>query len=117
MTNLKQTSQAYEPKKTLNIADLDIVDLSWPVEPRTGKTKKKDDKGEEYEETYTYKVMIVGGIEYRVPGSVLEEIKKMLKLVPDLQFVNVESTGSGLSTKYSVEKAEEELSVESLTDL
>ncbi len=106
MTNLKEASQAYEPKKTLNIADLDLVDISWPVEERTGKTTKKNTEGVEYEETYSYKVMIVGGIDYRVPATVLEEIKKMLKLVPDLKFVNVSSTGSGMQTKYSVEKAE-----------
>ena len=105
--NLKETSKAYEPKKTLNIADLDKVDLSWPVENRTGMTTKKDEEGNEYEETYQYRVMIVNSIEYRVPNSVLEEIQKMVKLVPDLEFVKVEKTGSGFGTKYAVEKVEQ----------
>ncbi len=106
MKNLKETATAYEPKKTLNIADLDKVDLTWPVENRTWTTTKEDEDGKEYQETYQYQVMIVNDIEYRVPNSVLEEIQKMVKLVPELQFVKVEKTGSGFGTKYDVEKVE-----------
>ena len=106
MSNLKETAQAHEPKKTLNIADLDRVDLSWPVENRTGVAVKQDEDGKDYEESYSYKVMIVNEIEYRVPNTVLEEIQKMVKLLPELQFVNVDKTGSGFGTKYSVEKAD-----------
>ena len=106
MTNLKETATAYEPKKTLNIADLDKVDLVWPIENRTGMTTKKDTEGNDYDESYNYFVMIVNGIEYRVPNSVLEEIQKMVKLVPDLKFVKVERTGAGLGTKYTVGKVE-----------
>jgi len=94
---LRESAQGYEPKRTLNITELDRVDLSWKMEERKGKNKD----GEDFE----YMVMIVNGIEYRVPSSVLEEIKKMLDLKPDLQFVKVEKTGSGLNTKYSVKKA------------
>jgi len=97
-TSLKEASQAYEPKKTLNIADLDRVDLSWKVEDREG----LDNEGK----TFQYKVMITNGIEYRVPNSVFEEIKKMLDLKPDLQFVKVEKSGSGLGTKYAVKKVD-----------
>lgn len=96
---LREESVAYEPKKTLNIADLDRVNLSWNMEDRIG----TDSEGKEFE----YKVLIVNGIEYRVPNSVLEEIKKMLDLKPDLRFVKVEKSGSGLGTKYSVKKVEE----------
>ena len=107
MSNLKQEAQAHEPKKTLNVADLDIVDLSWPVEERSGNTTKKNKEGVEYEEEYFYKVIIVGKIDYRVPEAVLEEIKKMVALVPELQFVKVTKTGTGKATRYSVEKAEQ----------
>ena len=106
MSNLKETAQAYEPKKTLNIADLDRVDLTWPVENRAGVAVKQDEEGKDYEESYSYKVMVVNEMEYRVPNSVLEEIQKMIELVPELQFVNVEKTGSGFGTKYSVKKVE-----------
>lgn len=106
MLNLKQTAQGYQPKVTHNVADLDIVDLSWPIEERSGNATKKNKEGVEYEEEYFYKVIIVGNLEYRVPNAVLEEIKKMVALVPELQFVKVSKTGIGKATKYSVEKAE-----------
>ena len=98
MASLKETAKAYEPKQTLNIADLDRVDLSFPMEERTG----KDKDGNEFE----YQVMVVNGIEYRVPNTVLEKIKEMLDLKPDLKFVKVEKSGSGLATRYSVKKVE-----------
>ena len=106
-TTLKEKATTYESKKTLNIADLDKVDLSWPVENRTGIATKQDYKGKDYDESYQYQVMIVNEIEYRVPNTVLEEIQKMVKLVPDLKYVKVERTGSGLGTKYAVEKVDE----------
>lgn len=94
MTTLKEEAQAYEPKRTLNIADLDRVDLSFPMEERSG--TDKDGK------PYNYKVMVVNGIDYRVPFTVLDEIKKMLALKPDLTHVKVTQSGSGLNTRYSV---------------
>jgi len=93
---LKEEAEAYEPKKTLNIADLEKVDLSWPMEDRTG----TDKEGKDFE----YRVMIKNGLEYRVPVTVLEEIKKMLDLKPDLKFIKVLKSGSGLGTKYDVKK-------------
>lgn len=108
MESLKKTAQDYVPKQTLNIADLDRTNLNWKVESRTGTTTKKDAEGVEHEETYTYSVMVVNEQEYRVPLTVLEEIQKMLKLKPDLEFVNVSRTGSGMATRYSVEALIEE---------
>lgn len=98
MASIKEEALAYEPKQTLNIADLDRVDLSFPLEDRTGTDKEGKD--------FNYKVMIANGMEYRVPNSVLEEIKKMLDLKPDLKAVRVEKSGSGLATKYVVRKVE-----------
>lgn len=94
MVSLKEEAQAYQPKTTLNITDLERVDLTFPVEEREGTDKEG--------KPFSYKVMVANGIEYRVPNSVLEEIKKMLELKPDLTHVKVTSTGTGLSTRYSV---------------
>jgi len=95
MTSLKETAVGYEPKLTLNIADLDKADLSFPIEDRTG----TDKEGKEF----SYKVMIANSQEYRVPNTVLEEIKKILKLKPETKAVKVSKKGSGLATSYSVE--------------
>jgi len=98
MTSLKETAKEYEPKLTLNIADLDKVDISFPVEDRTG----TDKEGKPFE----YKVMIANSQEYRVPNTVLEEIKKILKLKSETKYVKVSKKGSGLATSYSVEYLE-----------
>jgi hypothetical protein len=95
---LKEEAQEYVPKQTLNVADLDKVDLSWKTEDREG----TDSEGN----SYKYKVIVINEQEYRVPNSVIEKIQQMLDLKPDLQFVKVEKSGSGLGTKYSVKKVE-----------
>ena len=98
MTSLKDEAKAYEPKRTLNVADLDKVDLTFPMEDRSGVDKK--------DKPFTYKVIVVNEQEYRVPNTVLEEIKKILKLRPDAKFVKVTKTGTDLATRYSVELTE-----------
>ena len=95
MSSLKETAEGYEPKLTLNIADLDKADLSFPIEDRTG----TDKEGKDFE----YKVMVANGQEYRVPNTVLEEIQKILKLKPETKSVKVTKKGTGLATSYSVE--------------
>ncbi len=95
---LKESAMDYTPKRTLNVTDLDKVNLSFPIEDREG----TDNKGN----TFAYKVIVVNEIEYRVPGTVLEEIQKILKLKPEAEFVKVTSTGSGLNTTYAVEYLE-----------
>jgi len=94
MASLKDTAKEHIPKQTLNIADLDRVNLTLPIEDRTG----TDSEGKEF----SYKVMIENDLEYRVPNTVLEEIKKILALKPEVSFVHVSKTGSGLNTRYSV---------------
>jgi hypothetical protein len=94
MSTLKETSQAYEPKKTKNIVELDKVDVSEPIEQREG-TDSKGDK-------FTYDVLIRDGIEYRVPATVLEQIKAILAVSPNLEFVSVSKTGENMNTKYTV---------------
>lgn len=94
MTSFKEQAKAYEPKTTLNIADLDRFDISTQLEERTG-------TGQDGKE-FKYKVAILNGIEYRVPNTALEETKKLLAVKEDIQFIKVIKQGSGLATKYSV---------------
>ncbi len=98
MTTLKESAQDYVPKRTLNVTDLDRVDLSFDVEDRSGTNSEGKD--------FQYKVIVVNSQEYRVPATVLEEIKKIIKIKPEAKFVKVSSTGSGLNTSYSVELIE-----------
>ena len=45
MGNLREISQAYEPKKTKNIADLEAVSLDVPI----SKTSGTDQEGKSFE--------------------------------------------------------------------
>lgn len=52
--------------------------------------------------TFKYRVCVVEGEDYRVPGVVLGDLKEILKVKPDLKFFKVTKKGSGLTTKYTV---------------
>lgn len=95
MATLKDFSKAYEPPKTKNIADMDIVDLGLPIEERTGSNK---DDGKEFK----YSVIIRNGEEFRVPASVLNSIKTILEAKPSLTKIKVLKKGTGMATEYTV---------------
>jgi hypothetical protein len=90
----KEMAMAYEPKQTLNVADLDRFNIETPLEERTGTDKEGKD--------FTYNVAVIKGSEYRVPNTVLEEAKKLIVLKTDIKFIKVNKQGSGLSTRYTV---------------
>jgi len=94
MATIKDAAQAYEPPQTLNIADLDKVSVEVPIEDREG--KKKDNT------TFKYKVAIVNGEEYRVPATVLKDLKIILETKPDCKLFKVVKEGEGMSTDYTV---------------
>ena len=98
MTTLKEAAQAYEPKKTLNIADLDNFDVSEPIEERNG----KDTDGKEF----FYSVLIRDAKEYRIPTGVIADIKNILsayeKNGKDVSTFAVTKTGEGINTRYSI---------------
>ena len=98
MATIKESAQAYEPKQTFNIADLDSVDVNLVLEDREG----TDSEGK----TFQYRVVVIDGKDYRVPASVLEKLKELLKVKPDIKKIKVLRSGSGLSTKYSIEVLE-----------
>ena len=94
MTNLRDTAKAYEPQKTKNIADLEAVSLDVVIEER----KAKDKDGKEF----SFHVALVVGEEYRVPSSVLNDIKAIVQAKPTLKTVKVIKKGSGMNTSYTV---------------
>jgi len=94
MATLKEEAKAFEPKTTKNIADLDKVSLELQIEERVG--KDQEDK------EFHYKVAVVDGIDYRVPNSVLNDIKTIISARPDLKNVKVIKKGTGMNTNYQV---------------
>lgn len=90
MASLKDTAQAYEAKaKVNNIADLPSVSTDLDVK-------------EEIEAEFPYQYVVVDGQKYRIPSSVLINIKAILEENPNLQKFKVKKTGEGMETRYTV---------------
>jgi len=94
MATIKDIALAYEPQQTKNIAELDYV----PVELELVESTHKNSAGEDF----TVKTATVDGEKYRVPNSVLEQLKGILTKFPDSKYFCVSKSGNGMSTKYQV---------------
>ena len=92
--NLRETARAYEPQSTHNIAELEAVSLDVPIEERVG----KDSNGKEF----GYSVALILGEEYRVPATVLKDIKAIMTAKPTLKTIKVIKKGEGMKTQYTV---------------
>ena len=92
--NLRETAKTYESPKTLTVAELEGLSLDVPIEEREG----TDKKGKHFK----YKVAIVAGDEYRVPSSVLTDIKTIMEAKPGLKIIKVIKKGEGMGTSYTV---------------
>jgi hypothetical protein len=95
MATLKESAMAYEMPTTLNIADLEYVDVNLDVKEETHKKKDSD-------EEFTIKVVEIEGKKYRVPASVLQGMKAIIERVPETKHVSVIKNGSGMNSKYQV---------------
>ena len=92
---LKQAAQNYKPQTTKNIADLPEVNIeTMQLEDREGMDNEN--------KPFKYKVIVVDGEEYRVPGSVIGSIKGILDKKPTLKRVSVSKTGAGMQTRYTL---------------
>ena len=94
MATIKEEAQAFEPKLTKNIAELDKFSIDLQLEDREG--IDKDQK------PFSYKVAVIGEKDYRVPGSVIGGIKALMQKIPDLKEVSVIKQGDGMNTRYQV---------------
>jgi hypothetical protein len=94
MATLREEARAYEPQLTKNIADLKQVSVDMALEDRTG----RDKEGVEFK----YKVIVVDGDDYRVPGKVIGDLKAILEKKPTLKTFSVAKKGMGLNTQYTV---------------
>jgi len=89
MAKLSEEAQAYEPKRTQNIADLESVSVDLDLK-------------EELEVEFPYKYIEVEGQRYRVPTSVLAQLKVLIEDNKDLKKVKVKKIGEGMNTEYVV---------------
>ena len=94
MTTIKEQAQAYEPQQTKNITELAEVNVNNEVVV----VKYKEGTPDEF----TTNEMTVGDDKYRVPTSVLSQLKEQVNNNPDLQRFRVTKTGTGMTTQYTV---------------
>ncbi|KKN59046.1 hypothetical protein LCGC14_0546010 [marine sediment metagenome] len=94
MGTLKEEAEAYETPKTRNISELERIPVNLQVEER--EFTKEDGT------TFTVKVVVLNDEDYRVPVSVLKNLKAMVAEKPELKEFKVSKTGEGLKTEYTV---------------
>lgn len=94
MTTIREKAQNYEAPSTKNISELDKVSTQLDCEER----EFTDKEGK----PFTISVATIDGEEYRVPNSVLKQLKGLIEETPDLTEFKVKKTGEGLKTAYQV---------------
>ena len=94
MSSIKDKAQAYEPKKTKNVADLEVVRTDIDIKEETFNEGKEDE--------FTINTIVVEDETYRVPDSVLKSLKAILTEKPELKTFKVVRTGEGMNTTYTV---------------
>lgn len=92
-TTIRTASNSYVPKSAKNITELKTIDIDLLLQTETG---EKD--GEEY----AYNYIEVNNEKFRVPDSVLKDLKAILAKKPSLKSFSVTKTGEGRQTKYTV---------------
>jgi len=95
MRTIKEAAQNYEPKRMKNVADLEVIRTDIRI---VENEKRKDQNDEEYSVSY----FVLNDEEYRIPVSVLEQLKSILEKKPELKTFSVKKTGEGKGTKYQV---------------
>ena len=94
MVTLSEFAKGYEPKKTHNITDLKEIP--------TNITLIDDEFTNADGELIKQKVIVLNNEKYRVPVSVIADLKAILEKNPTLQKFSVTKKGTGLQTKYTV---------------
>lgn len=89
MTSIKEMAQNYSSSQILNVADLEVVDIAVDI-------------FEEAECEFPYSYIAIDGKKYRVPKSVLLDLKTLLEDNPELKKFRVKKTGEGMNTNYTV---------------
>ena len=98
MSNLKEMASSYEPKNMYkNIVDLPQV----PTDIEVHTINETYHEGTEKEETVELNYVEVDSQKYRVPKTVLAQLKVILEKKPDCKFVSVGKSGSGFNTEYT----------------
>jgi len=90
--DVREMAQAHEPKQTKNVTELESLNLQLPIEEK----EYTDKEGK----TFTVNEVIIDNEAYRVPISVIGQIKAIVEVKPETTEVKVTKSGEGLNTQY-----------------
>ena len=95
MVSISEFAKEYTPSTTKNISELKEVDVNLQLEDGEGTDRHGN--------TFKYKFIVVDGEEYRIPGSVIGNLKVILEKKPTLKKFSVARQGTTKDdTKYTV---------------
>ena len=80
MTTLKEQAENYIAPTTKNIVELDLIPIDIEVKEAT--YERENPKPNE-EKTFTVLEIEVENQKYRIPKTVLEQLKKLLEMKPE----------------------------------
>ena len=95
MTSVKETAIEYEERETRVVSDLELFDINMEVYTYEGETQE----GKKFKYKY---VEDKNGVRYRVPWSVITQIKDYLEEQPEQALFKVKKKGEGMNTRYTV---------------
>ena len=100
MTSLKNAAETYESKATKNIAELSEIPVD--IELENDEFEFTDKKTGELK-VVKQQVILLNDEKYRVPVSVIQQLKVLLEDDPSLKKFKVKKSGEGKdSTRYQV---------------
>lgn len=94
MSSIKEEAKNYISPTTDNIADLKSVNVDVEIFEK----EAVDNDGKPFK----YKYILINNKEFRVPLTVLKQLKVLLKEKPDMKEFSVKKEGEGLATSYVV---------------
>lgn len=94
MSTIREQVENYVPVETLNISELKKVSTEVDIQLKEGTTGEG--------KAFSYFYIIVDDKQYRVPNSVLKQVRGQLDAKPESTLFKVNKTGEGLKTEYTV---------------
>lgn len=97
MVSIREQAKEIKQYETLNVVALEKISVEADIKERAGQTED----GKEF----SYFYIEVDDQPYRVPVSVLQQLKGLLEEKPETKFFKVNKDGEGMNTKYQVFEA------------
>jgi hypothetical protein len=94
MTTMREAANKYEAPKTLNICELQKVSTEIDIQHKVVGSGTPD--------AFEYDFISVSGKDYRVPKTVIKQLKQQLSIRKDAVWFKVLRDGTGMNTEYTV---------------